>query len=69
MGNGAALNADVPVIIIDKNAKNSMKIVNKITELYNDLSVVAISDIDEAVKVIKSEKPHLVFATSLSHIQ
>lgn len=48
------------VLIIDKNAKNSIKIVKNITELYTDLSIVTITDIDEAMKVIKSEKPHLV---------
>lgn len=48
------------VLIIDKNTDNGIKIVKKITDLYTDLSIVTILDIDKAIKAIKSEKPHII---------
>lgn len=48
------------VLIIDGSEENSIKIAKKITELYNDLSIITISDIDNATDFIESEKPQIV---------
>lgn len=48
------------VLIIDKSEKNSLIIAKKIAALYNDLSIITISDIDNAMELIKSEKPQVV---------
>jgi len=48
------------VLIIDKNEKRSLEIAKQVTLLYSELSIITISDIDSAMKKIKSEKPQLV---------
>ena len=50
----------IKVLIIDKNEQDSIKIANKIAKLYSELAFITISDINNAMEIIKFDKPQVV---------